>query len=502
MSRDRLQRGEPIDGAMTNPMLPPARQNAIARAGWNIAPEPHLTSRSTPAEINRANRRTAGGERVDRRFLSEDKRALERAAPLPAPSKFPGVHMRALLFAVLAGFCSTSVLAAGSTIQPAVPANNAPMASAPIRGNFAAAYADINALIKDNAGISAPVNPVLGQKWLNTSSTPFFLNEWDGSNWVALGSLNATTHLWSVTSTALGGSYPGITGVGTLTAGTWNATPIGTQFGGLGANNSAATGVPVFSAGTATVTAATGSGAPVLGTGPTLSGATLSGTTTLPGSGQISSAGRFGIGMTPSNILDITQSTSSQAIASITNPNTAGQGTFEVNNGTSRLDLNVNGTARTAYGVETAGSGGVYMGNAQTLFLAADGGGPITFGTGTSIPERMRLDSSGRLGLGTSSPAWNSTYSAIDINATGGFGANNSGLDISANTYFGPTNWVYKTTGFAEVYQQSGGVHSWYVAPSGTAGTATTLSQEAAITGVGQFALNGSSSGIVTTQAT
>jgi hypothetical protein len=48
------------------------------------------------------------------------------------------------------------------------------------------------------------------------------------------------------------------------------ATAVPTSKGGLGANNSAATGIPVFAAGTATVTAATGTGAPVRATSPTL----------------------------------------------------------------------------------------------------------------------------------------------------------------------------------------------------------------------------------------
>lgn len=53
-----------------------------------------------------------------------------------------------------------------------------------------------------------------------------------------------------------------------LTTGTTGILP--TSKGGLGADNSAATGIPVFAAGTATVTAATGTGAPVRATSPTL----------------------------------------------------------------------------------------------------------------------------------------------------------------------------------------------------------------------------------------
>lgn len=40
-----------------------------------------------------------------------------------------------------------------------------------------------------------------------------------------------------VPSARLSGSYTGITGVGTLAAGTWQATPVGVQYGGTGGNN-------------------------------------------------------------------------------------------------------------------------------------------------------------------------------------------------------------------------------------------------------------------------
>src|ERR1019366_1042566 len=46
------------------------------------------------------------------------------------------------------------------------------------------------------------------------------------------------------------GSYPNITGVGTLTAGSWNASTVGSQYGGTGANLSGGLqgAVPFFSA--------------------------------------------------------------------------------------------------------------------------------------------------------------------------------------------------------------------------------------------------------------
>lgn len=50
-----------------------------------------------------------------------------------------------------------------STINPAVPATGAALDSAPIRNNFAAAYADVNALQVDTAAINGTLAPIPGQ---------------------------------------------------------------------------------------------------------------------------------------------------------------------------------------------------------------------------------------------------------------------------------------------------------------------------------------------------
>ena len=63
---------------------------------------------------------------------------------------------------------------------------------------------------------------------------------------------------------AASGANSNITSITGLT------TALSTSQGGLGANNGAASGVPVFSSGAATVTATTGTGSPVLATSPAL----------------------------------------------------------------------------------------------------------------------------------------------------------------------------------------------------------------------------------------
>lgn len=75
-----------------------------------------------------------------------------------------------------------------------------------------------------------------------------------------------------------------------ITSLTGLTTPLGTWAGGLGANNSAANGVPVFSSGTATVTATTGTGSPVLATSPTITTPAIVG----PTNGAAAAAGNVG----------------------------------------------------------------------------------------------------------------------------------------------------------------------------------------------------------------
>lgn len=59
-----------------------------------------------------------------------------------------------------------------------------------------------------------------------------------GSNLTALNAANLT--MGTVASAQISGSYGGITGLGTLIAGTWNATAIGAQYGGTGLNGATA----------------------------------------------------------------------------------------------------------------------------------------------------------------------------------------------------------------------------------------------------------------------
>jgi len=96
----------------------------------------------------------------------------------------------------------------------------------------------------------------------------------------------------------------------------------------------------------------------------------------------------------------------------------------------------------------------------------------------TSDTERMRLDSSGNLGLGMTPSAWNSGFRALEIKNSAGFLCDGDTAFVVNNCYFNSSNaWIYKATDFATRYQQQQGTNKWFIAPSGTAGNAITFTQ-------------------------
>ena len=92
--------------------------------------------------------------------------------------------------------------------------------------------------------------------------------------------------------------------------------------------------------------------------------------------------------------------------------------------------------------------------------------------------ERLRIDSSGNVGIGVVPAAWRSNYDVLQIGAGGQLAAddtNASRVFLQANTYVNASNvHSYLSTDEASQYWQTKGTHIFNVAPSGTADSAVT----------------------------
>ena len=91
----------------------------------------------------------------------------------------------------------------------------------------------------------------------------------------------------------------------------------------------------------------------------------------------------------------------------------------------------------------------------------------------------MRLDPSSNLGLGIIPSAWDTTLSAaLQLNGGSLWAYSTSQINFLQNAYYNNSgNFIYTNSAAASAYRQISGVHSWYTAPSGTAGNIISFTQ-------------------------
>jgi hypothetical protein len=247
-------------------------------------------------------------------------------------------------------------------------------------------------------------------------------------------------------------------------------------------------GVVSIGAGTTSTTftnGSSGTGAVVLATSATLTSPTFSGTVTLGGmtAGSILFAGtggvlsqdnanlywdltnfRLGIGTNaPTVPLHVILTASSQFQMVFKNayntPGTGGGATLQFDNGVDTSSLGIAQPNRTADGALTAGSTVLYSSNAAGIVLMSDNANAtIRFATGGST-ERVRIDGSGNVGIGTASPSYpidilansltaaqlrcKNTYSTAGTAAAGiafdnGTDSSNLGIQQANRSAYGP----------------------------------------------------------------
>jgi hypothetical protein len=170
------------------------------------------------------------------------------------------------------------------------------------------------------------------------------------------------------------------------------------------------------------------------------------------------------------------------------------------------------GTNSPAYKLQVSGGATSLAANQYLRFgtipyAAGDGGatnyiftGPtsLTWRNAADSADLMYLSNSGNLGLGVT-PSANSLsasgYRGFELGTTTGTGLLGGASELYAlsNSYF-DSGWKYANTGASSQYLQSGGIHRWYNAPSGTAGAAMTRTNAMTLDASGKLIINGTSS--------
>ncbi len=143
------------------------------------------------------------------------------------------------------------------------------------------------------------------------------------------------------------------------------------------------------------------------------------------------------------------------------------------------FDLN-NGTVTGTYGA------GAFTGSA--VGIGSTSNHPLVFGTNSG--ERMRLDSSGNLGLGVTPSAWGSSYKALQLPSGALSSFSTAVISLYQNSYDSGTGaFKYINSLQAAKYDINQGAHYWYIAPSGTAGNAISFTQAMTLDASGNLGL-------------
>ena len=187
---------------------------------------------------------------------------------------------------------------------------------------------------------------------------------------------------------------------------------------------------------------------------------------------------RVGIGTaSPSTQLHISQSGNANAIQHIQ---------AEVNGYAARIKLTGNNAGGSSYNAIQSFVNGDSTPQWEITGPEASAEDVMTLHTGGS--ERVRIDSSGRVGINITPSSWSGHNAVIQV-GNSSLANFSQGAYLNANSYYDGSNNRYIASDEASRYYQSSGQHVWQSAASGTAGNAISFSTKMMINASGNVGI-------------
>ena len=195
----------------------------------------------------------------------------------------------------------------------------------------------------------------------------------------------------------------------------------------------------------------------------------------------IDASENVGIGGSPASLLDV--SSTGEVISTVRSTSTSGarQATLRLNVPSTGGD-DPAGRVQFTYGTGYTVAGSIEMSHSTNN---------MKFSTGTT--ERMRIDSSGNVGVSVTPPAWGSAYANVNVGTAASFWGSKTGASLVAmsdNSYFNGSAYIARNTGAGSKYYQNAGGHYWDNAASVSAGAAQTNVERMRIDSSGRLLIN------------